>query len=344
MSEALTWDEARRSPCRSCAAPCCTVLPLYDFAVRSLPDLDYALYLLNFDRIELALMEDGQWRAHYRAPCRNLDLETRGCRVHSTPDQPAVCQKYDAQACFYRPIFSESGYGRMVRMDRGRVEAWASGCRFNDLRELVAAPPHDGLLDWLPPMAPVPDSATPPELPPDPVMAAWRALARGEATPEPAAARSWAELRQPCDGCAAWCCAHLSFPHGTPQNASQVDHLRFALGFPGVEVGVDAAGNWTLEVRTRCRHLVDTVSGGRCGVFGQEERPGVCRRYDAMSCAYRGRLSRPRPAGAARVTADAFDSVAAGFAFDAGGAVIRRPDLTEIVARVEAAWASADPA
>ena len=342
MSDALTWAQARLSPCQACAAPCCTVLPLYDFAVRSLPDLDYALYLLNFDRIELALLEDGQWRAHYRAPCRNLDLTTRGCRVHGTPDQPAVCQKYDAHACFYRPIFGEVGYGRIVRMDRGRVQAWAAASRFNDLRELVAVPPHASLLEWLPPLAPVADSATPPQLPADPVMAAWRAIARGELAPAAPVTRSWAQLQQPCDGCSAWCCTHLSFPHGVPDTASQLDHLRFALGFPGVEVGVDPSGSWTLEIRTRCRHLVDTVSGGKCGVFGTEERPGVCRRYDAMSCAYKARLSEPRPAGSARITADAFDAVAAGFAFDAGGAVVARPDVAEIVRRVEGAWAALD--
>ena len=58
MSGSLTWAQARQSPCSGCAAPCCTVLPLHDFAIQRMPDLDYAFYLLNFDRIELALLSD----------------------------------------------------------------------------------------------------------------------------------------------------------------------------------------------------------------------------------------------------------------------------------------------
>ena len=130
----LAFDQARLSPCAGCAAPCCTVLPVYDFDVRGLPDIDYALYLCNFERIELAINEVGGWRVHYRAPCRQLDPVERRCTVHGSPDQPRVCQKYDAHACFYTSIFSAAGSPRMVRMDRGRVLAWAAACAFGEDR------------------------------------------------------------------------------------------------------------------------------------------------------------------------------------------------------------------
>ena len=134
MSGSLTWAQARQSPCSGCAAPCCTVLPLHDFAIQRMPDLDYAFYLLNFDRIELALLSDGRFRVHYHARCRNLDPETARCRVHGRPEQPVVCRKYDEHACFYRPSFSDAGLEQVVRLDRGRLEAWSAACRFDEHR------------------------------------------------------------------------------------------------------------------------------------------------------------------------------------------------------------------
>jgi hypothetical protein len=311
----LAFDQARLSPCAGCAAPCCTVLPVYDFDVRGLPDIDYALYLCNFERIELAINEVGGWRVHYRAPCRQLDPVERRCTVHGSPDQPRVCQKYDAHACFYTSIFSAAGSPRMVRMDRGRVLAWAAACAFGEDRALVAAPDPTGLLGWLPPLAPVQPGPIPDDGP--------------HRTSHP---RRWSELRAPCDACPAWCCQRLSFPHSRPENASQVDHLRFVLGFPGVEIQVDAHDAWSLVIRARCGHLLDEAGAGRCGIFGHPERPGVCQRFDALSCAYQERFSQARPPSVARFGFEAFPAVAETFVFGDGGHIVERPGFRELQA------------
>ncbi len=54
--QTLGHADALQSPCMNCeAAPCCTHLPLNSFKVTNLVELDHALYLLNFDRIELGV-------------------------------------------------------------------------------------------------------------------------------------------------------------------------------------------------------------------------------------------------------------------------------------------------
>ena len=84
----FSLNEAIEQPCRDCSAGCCVYVPLRDFLIRELTELDYARYLLNFDRIELTLHAGGLWRAHYVHPCSNLDPETLRCRVHGSPRQP----------------------------------------------------------------------------------------------------------------------------------------------------------------------------------------------------------------------------------------------------------------
>lgn len=341
MSETLSFAEARENPCLGCGAPCCTVLPLYDFSVTSLANIDYLLYCLNFDRIEAAVMEGGTWRLHYRAPCRHLDLDTRLCGLHGTPDKPAICRNYSPYSCYYKRIFKASDYRKTVRMDRRRVLAWADRCQFNEHRDLIAMPSVESLLDWLPPMEEPPETP----VPPSPVLEASAALARGESAPPPAERRSWSQANAPCQGCEAWCCQRLSFQHSGPVNAANIDHIRFALGFPGVELCVDNAGNWMLEVRTTCRHLLPEpdASGHRCGVFGTAERPSTCDTLDGHFCAYRGRYSRPDSHWSVRVTHATFPAVASLYTFDQGGAVVHKPDTQTLRLAVEQAWRDGAP-
>ena len=48
----------------------------------------------------------------------------------------------------------------------------------------------------------------------------------------------YADLADPCSGCAAHCCTAVVFPHAIPTTRPGLDYLRFCLGFPGIEVGV----------------------------------------------------------------------------------------------------------
>ena len=133
-----------------------------------------------------------------------------------------------------------------------------------------------------------------------------RAPARSAATRDP-------EVSDPCTGCGAWCCKTLVFNRGLPGDASQLEFLRYCLGFPGVEVGV-AADSWAVIVRTTCRHLEDN----RCSVFGTDERPAEVRLLRRAQLWLPGAFRR-RPAR--RHRADQPRSVPPGGGFDR----VRRP-------------------
>ena len=98
----LTFAEARQSPCQGCSAPCCTCLPLHDFVIQHFDHLDYALYLLNFAHIELALVNGSSWRVHYRQPCSRL-LPNGGCMLHGKSEKPMVCQIIVRRLAFINP-------------------------------------------------------------------------------------------------------------------------------------------------------------------------------------------------------------------------------------------------
>src|SRR5262245_48062408 len=89
-SAMLTWAEATEtSPCATCSTvPCCTFMPLDTFRVSNIEELDYARYLLNFNHIELGVASNGEWAAYYKHPCRFLDRDNFGCRIHGKPEQP----------------------------------------------------------------------------------------------------------------------------------------------------------------------------------------------------------------------------------------------------------------
>jgi hypothetical protein len=320
---ALDLAAASQSPCTGCAAWCCTVLPVHSFTIDRWSDLDYARYLLNFARIELALIETGAWQVHYRAPCRHFMAAERRCAVHRQPEQPSVCRAYDAYNCAYRAIWGERGRPAL-RMDRGRLDAWAAMVLFDEQREIIGVPDFAHLPAALPPLAPVSD----PPVPPSAVLA--QALG-GPPAPAPAP-RPFAALAEPCAGCAAWCCTRLSFPRAAPTSAANLDHLRFCLGFDGVEAGVDRAGNWTLTLRTACAHRVVTPEGaGRCGLYDDPARPRVCERYDGRACAYKARYGRPDPGDFARLDRGRLARLSATLQVDADFRVVNLPDFDALV-------------
>ena len=324
MTEPIPLDlrAASQSPCLGCAAQCCTVLPVHSFELARWSDLDYARYLLNFARIELALLESGSWQVHYRAPCRHFDADRRRCRVHRQPEQPSVCRGYDAWNCAYRRIWSADG-PPALRIDRGRLESWASLLQFDEQREIIGKPDFAALAAHLPALAPIDD-------PPVPSSAQLEARLRGEAG-APGPIRSWSALASPCAGCAAWCCTRLSFPRGPVNTAANLDHLGFCLGFDGVEAGLDRYAGWSLTLRTHCRHRVEAEGGaGRCGAYEAADRPKVCERYDGRACAYRARYATPAPRDFVRFDHRDFLQVAETFRFDGEGYAVAIPEIDDL--------------
>jgi len=335
----LSLGEALANPCDSCeSVACCTHLSLHSFELTTLRDLDYAGYVLGFDRMVLGITPGGTWHVYHRYPCRYLDRATRRCTVHRTADQPDICKSFNPYGCWYRSSFGAAASDTLIQVDRPRLAWIAERCRFRDDRSIEEMPSQDAMREAFAalPVVEDPDPA-PAEVEAEPVYAGWRQAAlAGDGHPE-RPARSYRSLADPCDGCAAYCCTALVFPQAAPIARSQVDFFRFALGFPGVELGIAADGSWTLLVRSRCRHL----DGTRCGVFGTPERPLICSFYDAHKCGYKNQLGELRPAEFVRVRHAEFDALAACFGFDDHGMSVVVPGPDQVREAVEAHWRAA---
>lgn len=332
----LSYREARENPCASCSSsPCCRYLPLATFPMATLADVDYAAYLLNFDNIELGIGADGTWSAYYRQACRFL-ADDGGCGLHGTPDKPHICQQYNPYSCWYRPALAGPGHDDYLRVDRGRFERLVDMVEFDAGRELAAVPSWPELRDAFADLdvADVTEALAAPDA--DPTFGQWQEVAIGTRPPaerEVIAADPAHTRADPCVGCGAHCCTTLLFAIGQPTTASNLDYLRFALGFPGTEVIV-STDSWNLAVHSRCRHL----EGTRCGVYGQPERPIRCQYLDAWTCSYKAVLAPARPEHAVRFRLEELPAVTAAFAFDELGVAAEVPTHDALRHAIESAW------
>lgn len=333
----LSFRQAREAPCLTCTtSPCCTHLLLRDFQLDTIMDVDYALFLLNFEGIVLGLQADRKVDAYLHQPCGNLDVQSGLCAVHSTGEQPAVCVHYKSQTCSYRHVFTTDLDPDKVLLDWRRMSWLADQIVFDDHRRVTGFPDWAALLQAF---AQMPTERRPaPVPPPDPMLEEWKSIVLSE-KPEgdDAGGRQFhrfsdPEVSDPCHDCGAWCCKTLVFDRGLPGDASQIEYLRYCIGFPSVEIGV-AAESWAVIVRTSCRHLVDN----RCAVYGTDQRPLKCDYYDAMSCAYRGHFGQPRPDDVVRVSRAQFATVADSLVFDHLGRIVAIPPVEVLRGRLEAA-------
>lgn len=321
----LSYQEAMASPCETCASsPCCTHVPLRTFGLDTLSDLDYALYVLNFDRMEIGLKGNGVWEVYYRYPCRFIDRRDFSCQVHGTPRQPRVCVHYNPYQCSYKPFLTSNTHERYLRIDRRRMEFIRDHVTFDESRRILDVPSWQTMLAAFADMPVEPISQFADVAPVDDV---WLTESAGTAVDvnRPSRGPHMFEsetIQNPCGHCHAYCCTTLMFPGTAPTGAAQVDRFRFLLGFPGIELGISGQ-TWVIVVRTRCRHL----NGNRCAVYGEPERPLRCRYYDALTCNYRGRFGIPRPDTFLRVTYEQFDWLAECLPFDAQGKVLAVPPM-----------------
>lgn len=95
-----------------------------------------------------------------------------------------------------------------------------------------------------------------------------------------------------------------------------------------------ADGQWSVIVRTTCRHLQD----GRCSVYGQDERPLLCKYYDAWKCDYKPQFGQARPAGFMRVRLEQWEWLVGSLAYNEDGTILAIPPLEELRLSVEAQW------
>lgn len=336
----LTLREAQASPCMSCeSSPCCTHVPLHTFQVRTLRDLDHAIYLLNFERIVLGLAPNGDWSVYYKYPCRFLDRsepKRYRCTIHGTPQQPQICVNYSPYACWYRPAFNPGVGDGFLAIDRRRLEAILERVGFDDQRNVIDTPDWPALMAMCAeiPLAPDDFDDAPAG---EPVFDGWLSVAATGLVTPPRRKKAYADFVDACTGCSAWCCKTLVFPHARPTGRKGLDYLQFVLGFPGIEVGV-SDGSWSIIVRTRCRHL---TADNRCGVYGQPERPGLCRYFDATGCSYVAQFGEVRPERFMRIRLEQFFWMVDALAFDADGGLVELPPTDQLREIVEERWRDA---
>lgn len=334
----LKHNVALESPCANCSSsPCCTHLPLTNFKVTNLLELDHAIYLLNFDNIELTISASGEWSAYYAYPCRYLNRQTFECTVHDDPRQPQICVHYNPYNCWYKRVFTAGQNDEVIRIDRPRLELLVQHIEFDEQRQITSVPGWDALTEM---MRAFDDRPKPPGVPgpyADAALERWEAsiqdgagVATEEETPR---YRSAAELQNPCTGCAAYCCTTLVFPQAVPVQVSNLDYFRFCLGFPGVELGV-GEGQWSIIIRTTCRHLKDN----RCSVYGLPERPLICKYYDEWKCDYKRQFGETRPADMIRLRLEQWEWLAACFLYDDHGAIVEMPSLDRLREMLEGQW------
>ncbi|MDX1614735.1 MAG: hypothetical protein R3300_10535 [Candidatus Promineifilaceae bacterium] len=328
------YAQALDSPCATCtSAACCRYLPLHTFQITNLVELDHAFYVLNFDYIRLGLSATGEWSIYYAYPCRYLDRQDFSCTVHDKPEHPHICRHYNPYNCWYKRAFTSGLSEEFILVDRRRLNYIAEQIEFDEGRNLVKTPDWPSMMADLAAM-PVEEVLDPEPPAADPVLLAWQELVTtGQAQAAAPPTRSYQEMRDPCSNCDAYCCTTLVFPHGMPTTIANLDYYQFCLGFPGVELGISDEG-WALVIRTTCRHL----EAGRCAVFGQPERPLICRYYDELKCTYRVNFGHPRPPAFLRMRLEEYQQILPSFEFDDQGAIVQIAPLEAMRRQVESGW------
>jgi Fe-S-cluster containining protein len=333
-SSVLTLEQIRQEyPCDSCSAPCCSYLPLHTFTISNIRELDHALYLLNFPRIELGLSATGEWGVYYRYPCRFLDRSEGACLIYGDESRPSICVHYSPYSCWYKRVVLPNVHETFLRIDKTRMDALVEQLTFDEDHNLVGIP------DWATMHAmfeklPVSETLDE-EFVEDLFFEQWLYTA-AYGTPKRAnieLTHSYTSLHNPCTDCGAHCCNYLIFPQPAPTTRVRLDYLQFVLGFPGIEVGV-SDGDWVVIVQTRCQHLSDNC----CSLFGKPERPQICTFYDAHGCQYIAQFGVPRPDDFMRIKLEQFYWLVEPMKFDRFGNVTYMPTTEELRRHVEVKW------
>jgi hypothetical protein len=324
----LSFAQAREEACATCSSSmCCRLLNVESLRLDTLLDLDYALYLLNFEGIVLSLMSEmTRAEVFFHQSCSKLDPQGL-CSVHGTTEQPSICVDYRSHDCGYKKAFMDDQSAEQPMVDRARLAWLASQMVFDDERKIVERPFWPDVIDAFKEM-PVARSEAPP---PSPGLNV-RFASKQELDQDRPHHFSEPGIGRPCQSCAAYCCKSLEFPRFAPTTLKEVDFLRYCLGFPSVEVKV-TDGPWAVIVHTNCRQL----QGDLCAVYGTDERPIRCDTYDEFRCAYKPYMSRAHPEKALRIRLEEFPALAGSLLFDGRGKVRYIPPIDTIRQAIEPA-------
>lgn len=331
----LTLAQIRQEyPCNKCSAPCCSYLPLHTFNVSNIRDLDHAIYLLNFPRIELGISATGEWGVYYRYPCRFLNREKGQCTIYGDELRPSICATYSPYACWYKRVIGPNVHGTFLRISRERMNALIEHLIFDEDHNLVGIPDWPAMCSMFESL-PLTEKFNEDFDEDDPVFERWLYEAAYDSPDKSGieASHSYMSLLNPCANCSAFCCKYLVFPQAAPTTRVNLDYLQFVLGFPGLELGV-SDGNWFVIVRARCQHLLEN----KCSIFGKPERPHICTFYDSHGCQYVAQFGVPRPNDFMRIKLEQFYWMVEPIGFDQQGTITRMPGTEELRRHIESRW------
>jgi Fe-S-cluster containining protein len=338
-NETLNYQKAIASPCATCSqAPCCSLLQLQQLGVQTLSDLDLVAYYLNFDNIAVSLSPNGAWTIYYKYLCRFLNEPNCRCSIHNQPAQPNICVHYNPYSCFYKAAHAarHTPGGNLLWVGRPRMQRLQAVLEFDTERGIVQLSEQYNLFALLAEIPYEDPVSQEPQV--DQAWQAWKEQSisnDGSAmVNSPKVNRSFQEMQNPCSGCAAYCCQTLLFPHDLPISYSGLDFYKYCLGFPGVELGISNS-QWTLIVRTRCRHLDDR---NQCSIYGEPERPLICKYYDAGHCTYKVGVGQVRPEGYMKIGYEEFTWILETYQFDDQGNITVGWDTETLRRHVEDKW------
>lgn len=93
-------------------------------------------------------------------------------------------------------------------------------------------------------------------------------------------------LQSPCLTCSDTpCCSYLPVHTFTVHTLADVDYAGYLLNFTGIELAINAEGQWSTYFRQSCRHLSPT--DGSCTLHGSPAQPIVCQQYNPYQCWYK---------------------------------------------------------
>ena len=142
-----------------------------------------------------------------------------------------------------------------------------------------------------------------------------------------------AALPRPCVDCATPACCHCALLyHFEVEDLPALDRARHALQFPGVELGLDAEGGWTVYYRMPCRGL--DREPGLCRLHGTAERPRLCLDYDPYDCWYRHTWMKGASDRFFRIDAGRFAYLLPLIGFDNAQRIVRVPSWEQMLAEM----------
>lgn len=307
----LNYSEALQKPCSTCNAVCCYYLPLQSFSVHNLMELERIRYYLCFPNIVAGVSVAGQWSLYYTIPCRHLDLETRQCAIHDTPEHPKTCSSYNEHDCWYQRALRESPTG-FLRFTRTSFDQIMQLIQFDEERNIKSVPSWSEI-SQICVNNPVPSD------PRESLIIAHnnnqKLINHNGHYP-----KSLSEMRNnPCSGCEAPCCRALFFSHPVPVTFMQLDYVRFTLNFPGVQYIINPT-TWWLVVSATCDFF--NLEAKKCNLFGKPERPLVCVHLNQWDCGqYKQLISKQTET--LRLTHENFETFAENYQFDEFGHVVQ---------------------